>query len=118
MSASELESEWNFRVFDQRLIVLRTKSEAARKAAAMDVATNLLFALEVPQDVAMEKVTLNHPYMANLRVYTIKKVGEVDDEFVDFFKALDINQSTEDFIRAYWIYPGKIRFELVDLQEP
>ncbi|MCW4029555.1 MAG: hypothetical protein NWE92_07910 [Candidatus Bathyarchaeota archaeon] len=118
MSASELESEWNFRVFDQRLIVIRTKSEAAHKAAALDVKTNLLFALEVTNEVPIDKVALNHPYMANLRVYTIKKVGEVDDEFIDFFRALDIDQSTEDFIRAYWIYPGKIRFELVDIQEP
>jgi hypothetical protein len=77
MSASwDIASDWNFRVFDKRLIVV------------------------------------------NLRVYTAKSVEGVEGDFVNFFEALDIDQSIEDFIKAYWVYPSKIRFELVDIEEP
>ena len=42
----------------------------------------------------------------------------VDKDFIDFFEALDVDQNIEDFIKAYWVYPSKIRFELVDIEEP
>lgn len=42
----------------------------------------------------------------------------VDADFVDFFEALDVDQDIEDFIKAYWIYPNKMRFELVEIEEP
>ena len=42
----------------------------------------------------------------------------VDEDFINFFEALDIDQSIEDFIKAYWIYPSKIRFELAEIEEP
>ena len=56
--------------------------------------------------------------MANLKVYTAKNVASVDKDFINFFEALDVDQSTEDFIKAYWIYPNKIRFELAEMEEP
>ncbi len=45
-------------------------------------------------------------------------MGNVDKDFINFFEALDVDQSIEDFIKAYWIYPSKIRFELVEIEEP
>jgi hypothetical protein len=118
MSAVDIEGNWNFRVFDQRLIVIKTKSTAVRKAAVQDVLTNLMFAIEVPPTMTIDELAVGHQYMANLRVYTQKDAADVDKEFVAFFEALDVNQSIEDFIRAYWVYPGKIRFELIDVTEP
>jgi hypothetical protein len=119
MSASlDVNNDWNFRVFDKRLIVVKTKNETVRKAAVLDVLTNLTFAVEIPDMISMQELAVNHEYLANLRVYTQKNVSDVDEEFVNFFEALDVDQSIEDFIKAYWIYPGKIRFELVDTEEP
>ena len=119
MSVSlDLESDWNFRVFDKRLIVVKTKNESVRKVAVLDVLTNLMFAVEVPDTISMKELNVDKEYLANLRVYTAKNVGNVDKDFINFFEALDIDQNIEDFIKAYWIYPSKIRFELVEIEEP
>ena len=119
MSASlDMESDWNFRVFDKRLVVVKAKNDGARKVAVLDVLTNLPFAVEVPDMISMQELSVGKEYLANLRVYTSKNVEDVDKEFTDFFEALDVDQSIEDFIKAYWIYPNKIRFELIDVEEP
>jgi hypothetical protein len=119
MAASfDVDSDWNFRVFDKRLVVVKTKNESVRKVAVLDVLTNLMFAVEVPDMISMKELSGDKEYLANLRVYTAKNVGNVDSQFIDFFEALDVDQNIEDFIRAYWIYPSKIRFELVEIEEP
>jgi hypothetical protein len=119
MSASrDIASDWNFRVFDKRLIVVKTKNESVRKVAVLDVLTDLTFAIEVPGTISMQQLSVEKEYLANLRVYTAKNVEGVDKDFVNFFEALDIDQSIEDFIKAYWVYPSKISFELVDIEEP
>jgi len=119
MSASlDVDDNWNFRVFDKRLIVVKTKNERIRKAAILDVLTNLMFAVEVPDMISMGELSLEKEYSANLRVYTAKNIEGVDMDFVDFFEVVDVDQDIEDFIKAYWIYPSKIRFELIDLEEP
>jgi len=84
----------------------------------LDVPTNLTFAVEVPDMISMDELLAEKEYLANLRVYTVRNIEGVDEDFVSFFEALDVDQSMDDFIRAYWIYPSKIRFELVDLEEP
>ncbi len=119
MSASlDIESDWKFRVFDKRLIVVKTKNETVRKIAVLDVLTNLVFAVEVPGMISMDELSVEKEYLANLRVYTSKDIGGVEGDFVNFFEAVDVNQNIEDFIKAYWVYPSKIRFELIDLEEP
>jgi hypothetical protein len=112
------DTDWNFRKIDQRLIVVKTKNQNARKAAALDVLTNLPFAINVPESIPMEDLQPEKEYLAQLKVYTSKNLDGIDKDFVDFFDALDIDQAIEDFIKAYWIYPSKIRFELVELEEP
>lgn len=114
----DVESDWNFRVFDKRLIVVKTKNESVRKIAVLDVLTNLTFSVEVPDMISMKELNVDEEYLANLRVYTAKDAGNVDKEFINFFEALDIDQNIEDFIKAYWIYPSKIRFELAETEEP
>jgi hypothetical protein len=119
MSASlDIESDWNFRVFDKRLIVIKTKNNSVRKVAVLDVLTNLMFTVEVPDMISLQELNADKEYLANLRVYTSKNVGNVDSNFIDFFEAVDVDQSIEDFIKAYWIYPSTIRFELVEIEEP
>ena len=119
MSASwDTVGDWNFRVFDKRLIVVRTKNESVRKVAVLDALTNLMFAVEVPETISMQELSVEKEYLADLRVYTAKNVEGVEGNFVNFFEALDIDQSIEDFIKAYWVYPSKIRFELIDIEEP
>jgi len=92
--------------------------EKNRKAAFLDDLTNLTFYVEVPDMISMQELALDKEYLANLRVYTARNVEGVSADFVDFFEVLDVDQSIEDFIKAYWIYPAKIRFELIDIEEP
>ncbi len=118
MSASlNVESSFNFRKTDKRLVVVKTKSEAARKIAVLDALTNLMFMVQTPESVDMEGLAVNKEYLFTLRILTAKEVSDVPKDFVGFFEALDIDQETEDFIRAYWAYPAKIRFELVEVEE-
>lgn len=119
MSASlDVASGWNFRVFDKRLIIVKTKNENVRKIAASDILTNLTFAIEVPDTIAMQDIEIDKEYSANLKVYTSKDLNGVEVDFINFFQALDIDQSMDDFIKAYWVYPNKIRFLLDSLEEP
>ena len=118
MSASlDTAGDWNFRVFDKRLIIVKTKNESVRKIGVLDVLTNLTFAVEVPEMISMQELNINKQYLANLRVYTAKDVAGVEAGFLSFFETVDVDQSIEDFIRAYWVYPSKIRFELIELEE-
>ena len=118
MSASrDIASDWNFRVFDKRLVVVKAKKESVRKIAVLDVLTNLMLAVEVPGTISMKELIVDKEYLVNLRVYTAKDVEGVEKDFVNFFEVVDIDQSIEDFIKAYWVYPSKIRFELIDMEE-
>lgn len=119
MSASlNQETDWNFRKTEQRLIVIKTKNADINKAAALDILTDLSFAIEIPESIPMEDLQLEKEYLAQLRVYTSKSLGGIDKEFYNFFDALDVDQAIEDFIKAYWVYPSKIRFEIVEVEEP
>jgi hypothetical protein len=111
-------TNWNYRKTDQRLIVIKTKNNNVRKAVVLDVLTNLPFAIYVSDNISMDSLTLEKEYLAQLKVYTAKNLEGIDEEFINFFDALDVDQALEDFIKAYWIYPSKICFDLVDLEEP
>ena len=111
-------TNWNYRVIDQRLIVIKTKNEKGHKAAALDILTNLPFAITIPENIPMESIESEKEYLAHLKVYTSKNLQGIDKDFVNFFETLDIDQAIEDFIKAYWIYPDKIKFELIEVEEP
>ncbi len=114
----DVESNWNFRILDKRLVIVKTKSEPAHKAAVLDALTNLIFTVQVPDAATLQQLTQENEYLLTLKVYTSKSVDDVDKEFIAFFEAVDIEQNIDDFIKAYWVYPGKIRFELVEVEEP
>lgn len=97
---------------------MKTKVESVRKAAALDVLTNVSISLNIPEELAMEDLATDKEYLATLKVYTAKDLKGVDEEFINFFDAVDVDQNIEDFIKAYWAYPNKIRFELVEVEEP
>jgi hypothetical protein len=109
---------WNYRKIEQRLIVIKTKNEKVRKAAALDVLTNLFVTIDFPENINMAELEPEKEFLAQLKVYTSKNLDGIDKEFVDFFGTLDIDQAIEDFIKAYRIYPSKISFELAEIEEP
>jgi hypothetical protein len=112
------ETDWNYRKTDQRIIVLKTKNENIHKAAVLDVLTNLSFSIDIPENITTEELLIEKEYLAQLKVYTSKNLEGIDKEFFNFFDALDVDQAIEDFIKAYWVYPSKIRFELETIEEP
>lgn len=108
---------WNFRLTAQRLVVLKTVAVDVGKAAVLDVFTNRSVAVNLADSFAVESLRVDREYLASLKVYTSNDLQGVDPEFVDFFGAFDVDQSIEDFLKAYWVYPGKICFELVEVDE-
>ncbi len=107
---------WVYRIFDRRTVSVKAKNEDVRKIAAIDLQTNLPFGIEVPEAVPMQNIEIDKAYFALLKVYTAQNVNDVPPENMDFFKVLDVEQSMEDFIKAYWIYPKLIKFELVEAE--
>jgi hypothetical protein len=110
--------EWVYRISERRTISVKAKNEQVRKIAAIDLVTNLPFGIEVPPDVPLESVEIEKAYYASLKVYTARNIAGVAADYVEFFKVLDVDQSIEDFIKAYWLYPKLIRFELVEVEPP
>jgi hypothetical protein len=96
--------------------VVKGKSDDARKLSVIDALTGLPFPLEVPTDFEMQRLDMEKGYFATFKIYTLKKAEGVTAEFVEFFQVLDVDQKTEDFIKAYWLYPSYIRFELVEAE--
>ncbi len=121
LSASlNIESNWNFRRIDKRLVVVKSINENVHKLAVLDISTNLMFMVEVLENVSatsIQQLTAGREYLFNIRILTSKVLGDIKADAISFFEALDIEQSTEDFIKAYWLYPSKIRFQLVEAEE-
>src|SRR3989304_4393042 len=116
--AQNKESEWNYRITEQRQILVKAKNDRVRKVSVFDLSANLPFPLEAAEDFSLESLELEKGYFATLKIYTLKNVGKVEQDAVEFFEALDVDQSVEDFIKAYWLYPTPIRFELVEAEPP
>jgi len=107
---------WVYRISASRTIVVKAKNDEVRKMAAIDLVTNLPFAIEVPFSISLESVDLEKAIYASLKVYTAENIEGVPQQYVEFFKVLDVDQSIEDFIKSYWLFPKLIRFELVEIE--
>ena len=117
MSATyDRQSDWNYRLVDSRQVKIKGKSDDVRRVSIIDVLTGLPFPLEAPTDFDMQSLDIEKGYFATFKIYTLKKVDIVPADFVEFFEVLDVDQKTEDFIKAYWLYPNYIRFELVEIE--
>ena len=117
MSAStENGSEWVYRIFDRRTISVKTKNDEVSEIAVVDFTTNLPFGIDVPKNVSIDDLQVEKGYFASLKVYIARNVAGVGSDYVEFFMVLDVDQSMEDFIKAYWLYPKLIKFELVEAE--
>ncbi len=122
MSASlNVESGWNFRALEKRLATVKSKAEAVGKIAVQDVLTNLMITVEVQKGISATPITelsAGKQYLLNLRVITSQNLDTVKPDAISFFQSIDIEQSMDDFIKAYWLYPSKIRFQLIEAEQP
>ena len=109
-------SDWVYRVFDRRTISIKAMNTEVRKIAAIDLKTNLPFTIEIPTEVAMESLVLEKAYYASLKVYTAREIKDVQQDLIPFFKEIDVDQPIENFIKAYWLYPKLIHFELAEIE--
>jgi hypothetical protein len=114
--SKENSADWVYRIFDRRTVSVKSKNEQVRKVAVVDLLTNVPFGIEVPKNVSWETVEVGKEYFASLKVYTARNIAGVTPDFVEFFEVLDVDQSMEDFIKAYWLYPKLIKFELVEAE--
>jgi len=96
--------------------LVKGKSDDLRKISVIDVLTGLPFPLEAPTDFNTQSFEKEKRYYATFKIYTLKKAEEIPADFVDFFKVVDVDQKTEDFIKAYLLYPRYIRFELIEAE--
>ncbi len=115
-TSPDLQSKWSFRIEAIRQIVVKARNDQVRKVSVVDVLTNAPFPLETRKDFPQESLEVQRNYYATFKVYTLKDVKDVAADFVDFFEAVDVDQSVEDFLKAYWLYPNYIRFELVEVE--
>lgn len=109
-------SDWNFRIFATRTIMVKSRNDNLRKAIAIDLLADLPFAFLIADNVSIESVEVEKSFSATFNVYTSKKIGEVESGFVEFFEVLDVDQTFEDFVKAYWMYPNLIVFELTEIE--
>ncbi len=115
-TSPELQSKWNFRIEASRQVTVKAKNDQVRKVSAVDILTNAALPLEAPEDFPLGSLEVQKSYFVTFRVYTLKNVKDVGSDFVEFFEAVDVDQSVLDFIKAYWLYPDYIRFELVEAE--
>lgn len=114
--SSEANNDWVYRIFDRRSISVKGKNEQVRKIAAVDLLMNVPFSIEIPQNGPFEDIEIGKTYFVSLKVYTARETAGVPPESVDFFTVLDVDQSMEDFIKAFWLYPKLIKFELLEAE--
>jgi hypothetical protein len=115
LSALEKKTDWVYRIFDRRPVAVKTKNSQLRKIAAIDTATGIPFSLDVPNTVSMDDADVGKSYLVSLKVYTASNIDSVASDYIEFFKNLDVDQSIDDFIKAYWSYPKHIKFELIEV---
>jgi hypothetical protein len=117
VSPSQSDPKWVYRIFDRRIVSVKSKNNEVRKVAVVDMLTNLPFAIEVPTEDLLKSLEIEKPYNVSLKTYTARDLTGVPQEFVEFFTVLDVDQSLEDFIKAYWLYPKLIKFELSEVEQ-
>ncbi len=115
-SSSSGDGDWNYRVFAQRSILVKAKNENLRKILATDVPSSLPITFEVAEDVSMDSMDAEKEYLASLKVYSLRDVTGVEQKYIEFFEVLDVDQTVEDFITVYWIYPNHIKFVLSEIE--
>ena len=78
--------------------------------------TSLPFGIDVLPDVSLADIAVGETYNVRIKVYTSSNLQGVAPEHMDFFEVLDVDHTVEDFIKACWLYPKLIKFELVEIE--
>ncbi len=112
----EKSSGWIYRTTDRRAVTVKSINEEVRKIAVLDSATRVPFAIDVPKEFPLSDMEVDKEYYAMLKVFSAKKVDRVAPDFMEFFSVVDVDQLIEDFIKAYWLYPKLIKFELAEAE--
>jgi hypothetical protein len=86
-----LDAKRNFRLTEQHLVISKTKNESVRKSAALDVLTNLPFALNISSSIAIESLFNEKEYWATINVYSSNNLEGIDKNFINFFTVSDVN---------------------------
>ncbi len=108
--------DWVYRIFDRRTILVKAKNADINKIAAVDLATNLPLSVDVSSESILQRLEIDKAYFSAIKVYTAQDITGVATEFIEFFTVVDVDQSMEDFIKAYWLYPTLIRFLLTEAE--
>jgi hypothetical protein len=118
MSASlgSKDTDWNFRIFAQRTVQIKSKNVDQRKIVADDLNTQIPLTFNVSEDIPIEPVEIEKEYLATFNVYTLRDTEGIDEGYVEFFEVLDVDQSIDDFIKVYWTYPSHIKFILTGIE--
>lgn len=117
-SLGDKDTNWNYRIFARRLVLVKDKNEHLRKIVVTDRSSDLPFVLETALDVSIESIEVEKEYSATFKVYTLRNVEGIEQKHIEFFEVLDVDQSVEDFIKIYWIYPDHTKFVLVEVEPP
>lgn len=64
--------EWNYRTTDMRIILIKGKNVNHHMILAEDATTRLLFNLEVPNNISVQKVKVGREYTATFKIHTAK----------------------------------------------
>jgi hypothetical protein len=110
------DSDWNYRISAQRSILIKTKNENLRKILATDVASTFPLTFEVAENVSIDSLDAEKEYLATFKVYSLGDVTGVEQKYVEFFEVLDVDQTFEDFVTIYGIYPNHIKFVLSEVE--
>lgn len=114
--STSIKSAWNYRITATRPILIKDKKDNVRKAIAIDLLVDLPFVFMISENVSVVTVEVEKRFSATLKVFTSKNLEDVESEFVEFFEVLDVDQSFEAFVKAYWMYPNHIAFELTEIE--
>ena len=64
------------------------------------------------EDILINSFEIEKSYFATLKIFTARNVKDISEQHMEFFKQLDVDQDAQNFIRAYWLYPKYVKFEL------
>lgn len=109
--------QWNYRIFDRRSILVKSKERNKRRIYAEDISTKMPFILELAEDVPADLIEVGKTYSARIKVYTIKSAEEVKADFTELFQMLDVDRPMADFIEATCCYPDLVKFELAEIED-
>lgn len=107
---------WIFRVKERILVNILSIDKRTRKITLRDPRRSLPISVDISKNISLTNLLVGKEYLVNLKIYTSKDLQDVDGDFISFFEEVDVDQSIDNFIKAYWIYPTKIKFKVESIE--